>query len=507
MEISGIFFIVLLHLFILLLIILLRHGLQYRLNRLIITIWASLIFTILTIGYFNQTPLFFNREALSTSLTNPFLSSEAKDSLIFAENPFILIDVSTQQQLLGSGIEGDSITRRAAVDRKRLGEFLNWLAGRKDAFGQVICDVIFQQKSSADSFLLNAVNEFRNTQKLLIAGTSLYPDYSISKDSVFDTEKFESYPVDITKYNDTYFSQKLYYTEKEYQSPTGLQKEFLVYKLYLLRKNYRTSEPLSGAGMQLIKESSISEFNRHSHWATNWFIPKLSLTEEDISGSAYRENQTFFDQLFSLLFSPISESRFKSINFVISPLAEVISDDGKARLEERFSNYKGVNPIILIASFSDPQNDVHLTAAGKMHGGLIFMNIFYNLLAERHIISIGYCVYLLLFYCAIFTVMIELQAGFHRQSKLYYKQQQLRSFIDSRKLGDRSDRMLSLLLDWFDKLVLKQLHYWMLIGMVIGADRLFEHSINIAFPLLFLGLSAGWLSTLEKLLPQPLREN
>ncbi|WP_367916637.1 hypothetical protein [Leadbetterella sp. DM7] len=413
---------------------------------------------------------------------------------MLAKYPFILVDVTNQQQLIGSGVEGDTITSRSVTDRLRLTQFLNILLENEQYVGQIVCDVVFKQKSSADEGLLTVINSLNAVDKLLIAGTNSLPNYSISIDSMFNTEQLPVYSVDVVNYDGMYFSQSLV---------DGSGQACLPYELYLRMKNRQIAKINNGLGMQFVWEQERDSDASKVKYIGTSFIPHLSLSDEDIIAQPFIEGQTWLEQAFEFLFPTESGSIFTVSEMNIFNLADILHPEGIAMFEDELYKYSEIKPIILIGTFGDRQLDVHQTAFGRLHGSVILINIFYNLLAGHHIISADYVIYLFLSFTIIIALLFFLKIGPTEDNKLYRtmkaraksKDEDIPMYTSSRIM-----KIVGLIQKYLYKVFVEHLHYWLLLLVVVGAIHFFGHLINIAVIIIFLTACSSSLILLKNLM-------
>lgn len=472
-----------------LVLILFWHGLTYWLNRAVVTlVWAAL-FSLLTIGYFNTHPLLLSQEADALELLKPFLSDKHVDSLTLAQHPFILIDVANQQQLIGSGLEGDSITTRSVTDRIRLAQCLEWLFRQRQDVGQIVCDVLFQQKSAADGRLRAVLDSLTAANKLLIASSDALPDYPLSIDSLFDESNLPLYSVDILHYDGMYFSHQLL----DQDNRPGL-----AYELYLRLHRRQAGSSHAGLGIQFAREAALDSPENQSSIVQTTFIPQLTLTEEIITGQAYTDGQTWLEQGFEVLFPSQQVSGMNMITLRTISLADVVQPEGQTELREMLTASRDLKPIVLLASFTDPQRDVHQTSFGRMHGGLILMNVYYNLLAGYHRISWGYVGYLFFSFTLIIALLFIHKLGPTKDGWVNKLPGRLR--MDRRRTANQVLPRWTWarnIITFLKQVFIDELHYWLMLVVIIGAARWFGHLINGAVVIVFLTACSGCLTFLK----------
>ena len=386
--------VILIYLIVLVPLALLVRTLSFTAYRWLFTILHGLWLTVLTLSCSNTQPLFLAEEAealsIVTYLRQLFTSEKSNDQLNSTDN-FLLVDVSMDTQLLTKPKERlfkkyGAVT--SGVDRARLTTFLNLfiqdsVIGRSTEL--IVCDLLLDYPSTnarVDVSLQKSLTALNQQQKLLIADSA----ERFSEKTGSDPVSLQQAPVDFDLHDGLFFNYSLI---------DSAGRSSLPYKLYQLISNKRIiSRPVPLLG-RLIEERSVSDStDRRVYWGLNTFIPELRIADAPIQDLVNPRETTWLDEFLSLVgFTPSAEETVLQTETPVYELGELLNKPDLLR--KHLSLHQGKKTIVLIGSFKDPQRDVHQTAYGSMHGPLLLMNIYLNLVNGSHILSLSYLVFLI----------------------------------------------------------------------------------------------------------------
>lgn len=389
--------------------------------RWFFTILHGLWLTGITISCSNEHPLFITEETASLSLSKSFNRENKADAWkdFLGANEFILVDVSQDIQLLSSPIDQADPTHNSKVvgtNRQLLANFLNRFISDGNLLKKtdlIVCDILLDTPADpkSDSALATVMHQLASTNKLLMATTK---KESACPSTLFSSVSRESGLIDIELHDGVFFSHQLLDDANRKTLP------YSMYSLLYGRQPERLQVPGLGEYLDERKEQHGAKANisQGNEYGQNIFVPDLKLTEESIQQMGNTENEptnytavdpwlrTFF-QLFG--HSSAGRSGFsKSQQFLMyyklgymasqEPILTTLMDDSGKKKN-----------IVFIGIFQDQQRDVHQTAFGPMHGSIILLNIYLNLVNKGHILTVSYLAFLFIAFCIITNQMIRVR--------------------------------------------------------------------------------------------------
>ncbi|GAB3942765.1 hypothetical protein GCM10028805_07870 [Spirosoma harenae] len=385
--------------------------------RWVFPIANSILLTVFTVGCSGQFPLLLGEQAVLFSGLHHFHSQLHQNQSINAllgDNRLLLVDVSHDLALIpDSSINATWRANQLITDRQKLAQFLTSLNTTEDSardfVSMVVCDLTFGDFSTdrtQDKALQDALNALNSEGKLLIAKSDLAQSRSIRGNLSIDTDAMAGGSVDIRKYYEgKFFRYKLYE-----QNPDSLPS--LAYVLYDSIQHL-TPIPHQSCPPKLRKKPS--GFVLSDTFVPDFWIDNKDVSRETEAGS--EEPHPMWHSLFKLI-NPEPEENLQEAAGQLRDsfyyLGQVTDTDtsefsGRRAFQDQLrDNYNRCKRnIVFIGLFEDPERDMHHTLVGPMHGSVLLLNMFMNLLAGSHLIGYGYLLYLLVGFWGIGYLLIQ----------------------------------------------------------------------------------------------------
>ncbi|GAB4034609.1 hypothetical protein [Spirosoma gilvum] len=382
----------------------LLKSVSHKTFRWLFPIVNSLLLTAFTVGCSGQFPLLLGEQAVLFSGLHHFHSQLHQNQSINAllgENRLLLVDVSHDLALVpDSSLNASWRTNQLITDRQKLTQFLTSLNqdSARQFVSMVVCDLTFGDFSTEptqDKALQSALNTLNAEGKLLIAKSELAGNRSVKGALSINTDAMAGGSVDITKYYEGKFFHYKLYEEKPDSLPS------LAYVLYdSLQK--RPPVAHSTCPPTLRKRPS-------GLWTSASFVPDFWIDNEDVSRETEGELEKSHSWWLRLarLFAHAPEEglqeasgRLRDNFFYLGQVTDTDTSEfgGRTAFREQLrDNYNHCKQnIVFIGLFEDPERDMHQTLVGSMHGSVLLLNMFMNLLAGSHLIGFGYLLYLLI---------------------------------------------------------------------------------------------------------------
>ncbi|MVM31118.1 CHASE2 domain-containing protein [Spirosoma sp. HMF4905] len=382
---------------------LLLKSLPRQTFRWVFPIVNALLLTVFTVFYSGQFPLLLKEQVALFSGLHHIQSQLHQNQSINAllkDNRLLLVDVSHDLALIpDSSLNASWRSNQLITDRQKLAQFLKSLTNEQDSsryfVDMVVCDLTFGSLSpnkAQDEALQAAFDSLNAQHHLLIAKSDLTESKSVHDNSAVNTEVLDGGSVDITKYYDgTFFTYDFFdSTERHLASlPTVL------YNRLMAAPSKPGCPPSSSAQAKGFIKSDL-------------FVPEFWIDNEDVSRETESESESAHPWLPPLFNWGEAESDTSLENATgrllpnLFRLGEVTDPDttefgGRtAFLEQLRDNYNHCKrSIVFIGLFEDSDRDMHHTLVGQMHGSILLINMFMNLLAGSHLIGFGYLLYLM----------------------------------------------------------------------------------------------------------------
>ena len=213
--------------------------------------------------------------------------------------------------------------------------------------------------------------------------------------------------------------------------------------------------------------------NGDTDWYLNTFIPELPFSDEErlLGNAPNQPSKTWFRMIMDDMLGNrplLSRQRAEMTADGNGPLnlGYLLTESGQTDLAARLEQKSGPYRIVFIGSFQDPENDVHNTVFGAMHGSVILLNIFYELQQGHHHVSLLYLVMLLAGFWYITRVLVR------RAVRVQPEPEPTAS-------GNWLGRVFDFLRFLYRFVFEEERHVWLLLILVILADLIFGHIINI----------------------------
>lgn len=369
-------------------------------NKFLQCLLLALAFTALSLYSLYFTWTLANQESIvSATGYKKKIAQHEKSKLVdrtTITRDFLLIDVSNDMTLhcdpdaatkTGTPTDTDSLLYMPCtpqVDLKKIMALFKWLSDNQDNYNVVVCDLLIDTlplNNETDTLLgciLNIIQQ--NPGKILFAG--LYDKH---------TGRFGSSP----------FSDAVPPTNKGVVNEDLTENYLLKYEL-----SYKNGQIKSLPLLMLEKinhytiQPYIPGFDKYtsndgnSITAANLFIPEMLFLNDDIdsirtTGSydgSTLDSSAGKIQLYQTLlpFNNINNYSLREVLYTQSP------------------NKRN----IFIGAFNHNHNDMHKTIYENMDGSIILLNIYYNLLLNSNKVSVGYNLFVFVFFCCIFLKIL-----------------------------------------------------------------------------------------------------
>ena len=339
----------------------------------------SLITTFALISVLNL-PVTVLSDEVSFLNKKPVSEAQKKKADDFLKSNFLLIDNAFDKELIANpaGNKDDS-TYIVITNRRKLTYLCSVLADDINDIDLVVCDIGFDDATSDDTLLKNALTRLYSQDKLLVSVAGKYSD---------NTEL--RFPVAVSGDVKEETNEKLFVTHR------------------LKRPNFFSLPYLINVRLQKIKTSSSDYFNlflkqtdssQHLSYTMNTFLPQFFITDESLLKSDFSKQPQNNLSTSDTDFVPISSLLYRT-------LGNAVSKDGEEELladiqQRRRDNKKN---IIFLGSFSGNE-DLHRTAYTELHGPTIILNLVYALGKGENKISVGLICWLFI-WCMGITLLL-----------------------------------------------------------------------------------------------------
>ena len=365
--------------------------------RWLFPVLNALLLTVFTVSCSGRFPFLLEEQTLLFSQLHHVHNSLHQNqhiNTLLGDNRFLLVDVSHDLALIpDSSINATYGPNQLITDRPKLARFIESLTSSQDSVrsfvDMVVCDLTFGDASpdkSQDNRLQAAFNTLNSQNRLLIAKSTIQENKSVYDHSAIDTDKLAGGSVDITKfYEGTFFSYRFF----DKKSPSKASLPALLFEK--LSQPPAKTEPAR-------QPTSITQRPIGTLWPSDLFVPDFWIDNDDVS----LESKPIAEPTEE----PKSESggtlqeasgQLRSSVFYLGQVTDTTEFGGRELfLDQLLDNRnKGKKTVVFIGVFEDPSRDMHQTLIGPMHGSILLLNMFLNLLAGSHLISIWYLIYLL----------------------------------------------------------------------------------------------------------------
>jgi hypothetical protein len=447
-----------------------------------VTVAGASVLTYLMLFEFNRRPIFLDEETDAIELLADLEQHTLDEQISLKNDEIILIDVSAHTQLVENKqpLFNDNTAKLLITDRTKLAKLINWLGDSAvcSNIGMVVCDVLLDYPTPFDDTLRLSFQKLISNNKLLVAKQngmdSLRDDYWFGGTDIGRS-------VDMIEYDGKYFSQRLL---DENHRPT------LPYELY---RQHKLQAGDSTWFDHASKNRMFWEFSLErtsGDRVSNWFIPDLILTEESSSGKPISEPPTVFGQIvkgFSDFLWGYENRETEASKFQLLPvgLGAATQDEGQQYIIDLLKNArdsthpkKNKRVTIFVGNFSD-ERDLHDTAFGKMHGGLIILNTYLNLINQQHFIGGGYIFMIWLFFLLViarFLWRIQILSTNGEDLLVEWAKKPLRWIASKLKIGASVGITVFM---FFEEFVLNLLHYWLLLIILLISVHYAHKLVNM----------------------------
>jgi hypothetical protein len=325
--------------------------------------------------FFINTPGLINDEGLQLAkYAVPGRASPAENQAYkFISDNFLFIDDSFNKTLIpyGEGTDDDS-TSVVITNRRALIQLFNNINRHRYLLDFVVVDLSFSESTPLDNLLKKELDTLYSMNKLILSG-----------DASEKNAKAIRFPDDAygnvrEKGNDFAYTSHTIKGDSKYLS--------LPYKMYF------KFDGLSAAYTYFGNTVLIEDKNNSSHLCLNIFAPKFYLLNEpDLYNEVSPNNDTHQRGM------PVQNLGFA----VTSQGTEVLNAEIAQRKKAHLKN------IIFIGAFNSPDEDIHETGYGKLHGPGIILNVFYALHLMQHRISFWFFLYLLVGFSVIIYILLS----------------------------------------------------------------------------------------------------
>lgn len=365
--------------------------------------------TFITIGCSNNFPLFLSEQASGLSLVEvlrPQGSAKAFDEFM-ANNNLLLVDVSQDLQTLPDPFADPAHNaKRLTTDRNKLTAFLNKFISDtvlNQKTDLIVCDILLDGPDSShiDAALSRSINQLSAQGKFLLAESVDQNLASCNENANLDLRKVNTGLVNIDLHDGLFFNYTL--------MPVA-GKHSLAYKMYSQLNHVQADVArFTGFGSWLIEEFDAEDRSSGRKWPLNTFIPDLFLREDDLGNGkdASRESVS----------RTTREPGWLSFGNLRQEKRGFFKENNKLQFEKlgllvnenllEFINPTKASTLVFIGTFADGQRDMHQTAFGNMHGSLLQLNVFFNLLRESNIVTPGFLIFLWVMFSLLTWAMLR----------------------------------------------------------------------------------------------------
>lgn len=320
------------------------------------------------------------RWAEESGLLEKVSNTESKKAYEFTRNNFLLIDNSFDKMLLPNpeGDESDS-TALVVTNRRTLANFLHLLNEQSANVDLVIVDLGFNNKTSDDSLLKAEMLKLYAENKIIL---SLDPGHT---ETIRMIENPRAYGNISEKGKKNLFTSHSIFNDGYYSLP---------YRVYCILGN-KTPGKLFFQN-KLFREKSII---RRSGIAVNTFFPEFRMANETLlRGQEVGSTNSVLDNLEE---GSVVDSR--TYYYLSQPLSDLGKTEFVNNLQQRKKG--GKKNVIFIGAFASPDEDIHQTFYGNLHGATIILNIIFSMQEKSHILRFSYVFFLLLGYWVLSLVL------------------------------------------------------------------------------------------------------
>lgn len=475
----------------------------------------SVFLVLLSLWLSTQSPFFLAEqlEALEwiTEVKEFFIKPDLSTHTLAAN--YILVDTSKDLELIDDSAAFDPMLpdagpKQVITNRERLAHFFNLINFNKsyrDAIDLVVCDIYFPEDavSKDDSLLSESMKGLLGNpdtkSKLLIARVD--PGNAEITSEVNDSTDFGF--ISINYFDDYFFNYKLEYSELT---------QSLAYQMY--KRLYGVNSEIKVLpilGNFLIEQKP----DNSSQWALNTFIPDNIISEANMLGRDGEEKPVFSkasEHLHSDGFCYFLKDPETYLGERLTALEKGDSYTGKRKKN-----------IVIIGAFTDEKNDIHRTLYGKIHGGLLVMNVFENLVKGNHLIRFANLLFLFVIFFFITEIILNksLSAKNGTTGSLHWLinkltalatrsnwwlEKQIKWTAVKTRLRTRNFRMFSyakLLYHWLGVSFVRLWHanildrwiFWLLVGAVFISQQAYGQVMNVVGLSIYLGILGLVLST------------
>lgn len=372
---------------------------------------------------------------------------------------FVLVDNSFDKVLLPNpeGDEDDS-TKYTITNRQLLYSFLKLMNKENRYVDLVVFDIGLDKETEYDSLLKQEMLNLVGDNKLLL-----------SLDPPKQEKAFFSFN------DNVYGSIREQGSENLYVSHTVKDNDYysLPYKLYGLANRQKKLDGTRWNG-HLLRE----QIKGIPYYGMATFSPEFKLTNEKLL-MGYKESE---GSGAGLDIDHGYETSGRTHYFLSQPLAD--TTEFVRNLQQRKA--AGKQNIIFMGSFASPEEDLHDSMYGRLHGPTILLNIFYALQEQQHYISPWFVMLLFGGYFLVTFVLV------YRCLKLPLfgkkKEKPVKETVTIKKRNPVV-RLLGLMLtSVLEFLFVEELHFVLLIGMLFLVKSVTGHLINVLSLLLWFGV-------------------
>lgn len=424
----------------------------------------GIVIAFLTIFIFSKPGWFFH-ESYAAFLASPGTQTESAryDSI---HNHFIFLDNSKDKQLIDDpDSDSRSNTSLVITNRETLKKATEVLADNVSMVDMVVYDIDLSIASPHDTSLRECMNilarvDSPNSGKLLIA--------SAPGDTLNHILNFPEW---------IYGNIAEQTNERLWVSHTILADKYsLPYKLHSAINKLK--EPTSILGNSLLRETD--SLNK-THYFTNTFQPLYTVTDEE---RLYGIHQAKLNE-------PVAATRNESETntrylYNLSEIASFRKDEFIQMLANRKD--EGKKNIILIGTFTSPDEDVKMTLLGPLHGTVILLNVYAQLRDGGHHLELGYitllCGFFIVISLMVFYPAVNTPAWVTRLSN------KVNSALGKHAVG----KFLLATIDFLED----EFYLLMLVLLVWICNNYSNHSLNIIFLAIYFSVNAHFVRYFNK---------
>lgn len=417
----------------------------------------GLYLTVQVVFFHGLLPLRFGEQLSSIEWGSDFIEwvhGSRTKAMHFADNGCTLIDVAFDQVLVTAPEYHDDSLKRVITDRNKLARLLAHLATHDSLFDVVVLDVYFQDTTSHDGALANALERLAANSKLALAhdpglctNTIIYSNGHLANAYGGISEQ---------RIEDLYFQHALIapplpgHAARRYSLP---------YRAYTL--------------LDRVDElDAVNHFVGYAHehapngngWFTTRYTPMFLMGNKGSDDVGSTINTMLGGEAEA---PPEREGAQLEERTGALPMGLVVQeierDSSTAFFNERlaFRHRNGNRHLVFIGNFNDPDRDLHQTAQGPMQGAMMSVNIIHELLEHQH-----RNLWLMVF--ALWLVMARLTFMLVR-----------RCLKDPEERKPHSNPILDLFGRLGRFLFVEESHYWMLFILLLLLQALTHRVLNM----------------------------